>query len=440
MKKILILLSSLLSSTGLLKAAIYDTFEHDGLRYMIISEGDYYDYDEDPPLVVVTWQVEPVIVTGFPIGYVIVNYYRNMTENYKGLESVEIPGSVEHAGKTYLVKGIDAYAFHGCTTLTEVTINNAISKYDPATGNYEGDFYEIGPGAFIETGLPSLILPRGKYTIGYDCFLNTPLESFTSHGFIIMGSQSFACTNLRRIVLDENIEVQGANVFAMCEDLKLVSIKASYRSQLSASNFQGCSNLEKFIVEENNTSYSAIDGVLFNKNQSKLLAFPGGRTGSYTIPDGVKEIGADAFSFNTNLESITIPASVESMGHGAISACDSLKRLIVMNPAPLVFEQNDAYFWLMDKSTCKLYVPIGSAEAYREAFVWKDFTNIIEFNPENPGDVNVDGKMNVSDVTSLINMILGVTTMDDFIGDVNNDGKVNVSDVTALINLILGIK
>ena len=48
MKKILILLSLLLSSTGLLKAAIYDTFEHDGLRYMIISEGDYYDYDIDP--------------------------------------------------------------------------------------------------------------------------------------------------------------------------------------------------------------------------------------------------------------------------------------------------------------------------------------------------------------------------------------------------------
>ena len=55
------------------------------------------------------------------------------------------------------------------------------------------------------------------------------------------------------------------------------------------------------------------------------------------------------------------------------------------------------------------------------------------------GDVNGDGKVNVSDVTALINMILGITTTDQTRADVNGDGKVNVSDVTALINLILGI-
>ena len=53
------------------------------------------------------------------------------------------------------------------------------------------------------------------------------------------------------------------------------------------------------------------------------------------------------------------------------------------------------------------------------------------------GDVNGDGKVNVSDVTTLINMILGVVTMDQAAADVNGDGKVNVSDVTALVNLIL---
>ena len=56
-----------------------------------------------------------------------------------------------------------------------------------------------------------------------------------------------------------------------------------------------------------------------------------------------------------------------------------------------------------------------------------------------PGDVNGDGKVNVSDVTTLINMILGMQTMDQGKADVNGDGKVNVSDVTALINIILGI-
>ena len=56
-----------------------------------------------------------------------------------------------------------------------------------------------------------------------------------------------------------------------------------------------------------------------------------------------------------------------------------------------------------------------------------------------PGDVNGDGRVNVSDVSALINMILGLTTMDNDRADVNGDGRVNVSDVSALINIILGI-
>ena len=55
------------------------------------------------------------------------------------------------------------------------------------------------------------------------------------------------------------------------------------------------------------------------------------------------------------------------------------------------------------------------------------------------GDVNGDGRVNVSDVSALINMIMGLTAMDQSAADVNGDGKVNVSDVSALINIILGV-
>ncbi|MDO4510801.1 MAG: M6 family metalloprotease domain-containing protein [Bacteroidales bacterium] len=53
------------------------------------------------------------------------------------------------------------------------------------------------------------------------------------------------------------------------------------------------------------------------------------------------------------------------------------------------------------------------------------------------GDVNGDGEVNVSDVTALINKILGTAVYDDAVCDINGDGQVNVSDVTALINMIL---
>ncbi len=55
------------------------------------------------------------------------------------------------------------------------------------------------------------------------------------------------------------------------------------------------------------------------------------------------------------------------------------------------------------------------------------------------GDVNRDGKVNVTDVTTLINMILGVIPKDEEVADISGDGKINVTDVTSLINIILGV-
>lgn len=54
------------------------------------------------------------------------------------------------------------------------------------------------------------------------------------------------------------------------------------------------------------------------------------------------------------------------------------------------------------------------------------------------GDINADGAVNVSDVTTLVNMILGIETINKNVADVNKDNAVNVTDVTTLVNIILG--
>ena len=54
------------------------------------------------------------------------------------------------------------------------------------------------------------------------------------------------------------------------------------------------------------------------------------------------------------------------------------------------------------------------------------------------GDVNNDNAVNVSDVTEIVNMILGIIPKNMDSADIDNNGQVNVSDVTALINIILG--
>ena len=53
------------------------------------------------------------------------------------------------------------------------------------------------------------------------------------------------------------------------------------------------------------------------------------------------------------------------------------------------------------------------------------------------GDVNADGEVNVSDVTALVNKILGSADFSDAACDINADAEINVTDVTALVNLIL---
>ena len=53
------------------------------------------------------------------------------------------------------------------------------------------------------------------------------------------------------------------------------------------------------------------------------------------------------------------------------------------------------------------------------------------------GDINGDGVVNVTDVTALINVILGSASYDASLCDINGDGTINVTDVTALLNLIL---
>lgn len=90
---------------------------------------------------------------------------------------------------------------------------------------------------------------------------------------------------------------------------------------------------------------------------------------------------------------------------------------------------HDNFFWLLSGGTQ------GNEVHLDNVFLYKDST----LQPSlQKGDVNRDGSVNVSDVTALINMILGSIQKDEEVADVNEDTQVNVSDVTALINIILG--
>ena len=100
-----------------------------------------------------------------------------------------------------------------------------------------------------------------------------------------------------------------------------------------------------------------------------------------------------------------------------------------------VFDKKDKYFW---KPSSGYRAEPGSAFLRLSNTQAGNTTKVyIDRWLKATGDINGDGEVNVSDVTALINKILGSSTYSDASCDINGDGEINVSDVTALINMIL---
>ena len=82
-----------------------------------------------------------------------------------------------------------------------------------------------------------------------------------------------------------------------------------------------------------------------------------------------------------------------------------------------------------------LYVPSGKVEMYQANTKWSDYFGSIIEMIITPGDVDGDGVLGISDLSSLIDLLLsGGETLGS---DVNGDGEVNIADVSALIDMLL---
>ncbi len=75
-------------------------------------------------------------------------------------------------------------------------------------------------------------------------------------------------------------------------------------------------NLTAFEVDPENPSCKSVDGVLYSRDGTQLIEAPTGMTGSYTIPEGVKEIGESAF-IGSALTELKLPESLEKIDRQA---------------------------------------------------------------------------------------------------------------------------
>ncbi|MEI7940217.1 MAG: leucine-rich repeat protein, partial [Verrucomicrobiota bacterium] len=152
------------------------------------------------------------------------------------------------------------------------------------------------------TGLPVTII--GDSAFGG----STNLTSVTIPSSVT-NIESYAfqdCTNLANVTIPEGVAHIGDGAFEWCYGLTNVTIPASVTSLGDGDAngdgaFLGCTNLLFIKVDTNNLAFTSVDGILFNKSQTTLVQYPGGRAGNYTVPNSVTSIRFGAFVGCTRL-------------------------------------------------------------------------------------------------------------------------------------------
>lgn len=252
------------------------------------------------------------------------------------MKSVTIPNTV-----TY----IDDRAFYGCK-LEEAPII-------PDNVTY------LGQEAFadnFENGA-DIVIPDNVTIIGGNCFNGCKLNSVVIGSSVKqIGSNAFLnCTNTDEIIIPDSVESIGRNAFYNC-GVKRIQFGSGYSSVTDAITYHANNyevgddesaeyfdTLENIIVSSENTEYSTVDGVLYNKDKTKIIFYPVSKNDeSFIMPDSVVEIGEKCFADNKYLKNVTLSANLQNIGDNAFKGALSLSEIVIPSSvrsiAPSAFE------------------------------------------------------------------------------------------------------
>ena len=368
-------------------------------------------------------------------------YLMNLTE-------LEIPSSVERVGES---------AFANCGKMGSLSCHEGLKVIGDSAFYYcselaslalPGTLAVIGDYAFgVCMSLPRVMVPDGVTSLGRGAF--AACSGLTSAVIgkgvtVIPEDLFFTCGRLSDVQMPESIVEIGRGAFNSCYNLKAVSWPDSLRtigdfafsfSELESVNlggmvttvgdgaFANCHGLKEAIIGDQVTALG----------QSVFHSCMGLETA--VIGDGVQQLPAYTFYYCSRLNEVTIGSEIDSIMAEAFSYCYDLKTITCKAKVPPVFVTNN-YFQPGTYRNGTLYVPLSSVNAYKNAFIWKEFNNIMGVCMGHvQGDMNCDEEVNIADVNTVVSAILDGDGDPDL--DMNGDGEVNIADINAILDLIL---
>lgn len=310
---------------------------------------------------------------------------------------------------------IEGGAYSNCSSLTTLTIGDNVKT--------------IGDWAFSDcSSLTSVTIPNSVTSIGHQVFEN--------------------CTGLTSVTVGNNVSSIGFKAFYNCSSLNSITLGKSVPS-IGNQAFEGC--LEIAYV---NLNCESVD--------NWFSGFV--KISEVVVGNNVREIGANAFFGCSGLTSITIGTGVSRINEKAFASCPELTNVYCYREnhpytsmdafedsyieyatlhvlEPYIHSYDNVRPWslfgnieVIEKSKYKLTYIIDGEE-YKTSEIKEGETIIVEPAPTKEGYFfsgwnEVPEKMPSNNVTVTGTYIL--------CGDVNVDGKVNASDIVETINYING--
>lgn len=241
------------------------------------------------------------------IGYCALGYKDEETIN----DNFTIVGTPNSMANTYASDSDSEYDYSNNFTFINIASYERIKEYNALDRTFSGDFeYAVIDG-------------EGTITrcISNDDTIEVPAEldgiAITS---VYYGA--FQTCSAKKLILPDSVKTIGK--YAFPQNVEELTLSGNLVSIEGEEPFMDYQMLRSISVGEGDGDFSAQDGVLYNKDKSKLLAYPAMKLDKkFVIPESVKFIDKTAFCYNINIESVELTA-VEEIGEYAFEGCSKL--------------------------------------------------------------------------------------------------------------------